>query len=443
MSSFTYQNVDFVTREQRIRFISRVIPFVDLAFALLITLTAENKLSVFLLAALNPVLTVLMFNSGFRSRYEQQFNLAAVVTNTIAIFFLFILAGPTAPVYLMGITFIGASCMIFVDVYMVMPVIGGMLFATAGAMWVTHRSAMDILIVESILICFTMLMTKIVQFTMFHGQVVVEANSQIIAQKHQIEERNKDITDSLNYALRIQRAELPSRSDIFRALPDAMVLYKPKDIVSGDFYFFKEKEELLFFAAADCTGHGVPGAFMSLIGMERLSDAVAKSDNPSEILLLLNQSLAASLHSNANKAHTNDGLDIALCVIDKSRKLIHYAGANRPLWIRRQQVAGIEEIKPTKVCINGQSLEQGTFASHTIPYSDGDAFYMFSDGYADTFSRDTKKKLTSRKFKELLNNLSDKSMYQQQHYLDHFLENWRSGEEQTDDILVVGFKMKV
>jgi serine phosphatase RsbU (regulator of sigma subunit) len=443
MSSYTYQNVDFVTREQRIRFISRVIPFVDLAFALLITLTAQNKMAVFILAALNPVLTVLMFNSGFRSRYEQQFNLAAVVTNTIAIFFLFTLAGPAAPVYLMGVTFIGASCMIFVDAYMVMPVIGGMLFATAGAMWVTNRSALDILIVESILICFTMLMTKIVQFTMFHGQVVVEANSQIIAQKHQIEERNKDITDSLNYALRIQRAELPSRSDIFRALPDAMVLYRPKDIVSGDFYFFKEKDDFIYLAAADCTGHGVPGAFMSLIGMERLSDAVAKSDNPGEILNLLNQSLAASLHSNTNKAHTYDGLDIALCVIDKSRKLIHYAGANRPLWIRRQQVSGIEEIKPTKVCINGQPLEQGAFASHTIPYSEGDAFYMFSDGYADTFSGDTNKKLTSRKFKELLNNLSDKSMYQQQHYLDQFLENWRSGEEQTDDILVVGFKMKV
>ena len=443
MPSYTYQNVDFVTREQRIRFISRVIPFVDLAFALLITLTAENKVAVFLLAALNPLLTVLMFNSGFRSRYEQQFNLAAVVTNTIAIFFLFILAGPTAPIYLMGVTFIGASSMIFVDVCMVMPVIAGMLFAAAGAMWVTHRPTLDIIIVESILICFAMLMTKIVQFTMFHGQVVVEANSQIIAQKHQLEERNKDITDSINYALRIQRAELPSRSDIFKALPDAMVLYKPKDIVSGDFYFFKEKDDLIFLAAADCTGHGVPGAFMSLIGMERLSDAVAKTDNPSEILYLLNQSLTASLHSNANKASSYDGLDIALCVIDKGRKLVHYAGANRPLWIRRQLVSGIEEVKPTKTCINGHPIAEGTFISHTIPYMNGDAFYLFSDGYADTFSGDTKKKLTSRKFKELLNNLSEKTMHQQQHYLDHFVENWRSGEEQTDDILVVGFKMTV
>jgi len=437
----TIQNLDFVTREQRIQFISRIIPLVDFAFVLLISLKSEHQLAVFALGVINPMLTVFLFNSGFRSRFEEQFNLVAVVSNTITIFLIGLIAGPTAPVYLLGITFVGACTMIFVDFCLVIPVVVGMIISIVSAMWVTDRPISDMMMVTSILGCFTLLMSKIVHFTMFHGQVVVEANNRIIAQKHQIEERNRDITDSLNYAYRIQRAELPTKASIFKALPDTMILFKPKDIVSGDFYFFKEIGDLIYLAAADCTGHGVPGAFMSLIGMERLSDAVCLFDNPSEILLQLNQSLAASMKTSTSNTTTHDGMDIAICVIDKSRKLVHYAGANRPLWIIRSGRAELEEIKANKCGIDGGEMNAKTFVTHTIPYQQGDCFYMFSDGFADSFSGDTGKKLTTKRFKELLMNLRDKSMHQQQHYLNHFIENWRSGEEQTDDILVIGFKI--
>jgi len=255
-----------------------------------------------------------------------------------------------------------------------------------------------------------------------------------------IEEKNHEITDSINYAKRIQHAILPTIEDIKKALPQSFVLYKPKDIVSGDFYFFHKpaKTELSLIAAADCTGHGVPGAFMSMIGSEKLNEAVIQSNDTGVILKLLNNGIRNSLHQNEEQGTSRDGMDIVLCALQGNT--LNYSGANRPLWIIRKGATEIEEYKPTKKAIGGFTEEGQLFDSTEIKLKTGDTVYLFSDGYADQFGGEQGKKLTTRKFKELLLSLSDKDMDTQHHELDAFIENWKSNREQLDDILVIGIR---
>ncbi|MES2593354.1 MAG: SpoIIE family protein phosphatase [Bacteroidota bacterium] len=256
-----------------------------------------------------------------------------------------------------------------------------------------------------------------------------------------IEEKTKAITDSIHYALRIQRATLPHRSDILAALQHSFVLYKPKDIVSGDFYWFAQNEQKILIAAVDCTGHGVPGAFMSIVGSERLNDAIRNENNPSTILSLLNKGIKASLRQSENAESTRDGMDLAFCSIDLKTNIIEFSGANRPLWIIRKDSTLIEEIKATKVAIGGLTKNDQYFETHTVQLQKGDTFYIFTDGYADQFGGPEGKKLTSKKFREILLSIKDLAMKEQEKHLDLFVENWKKGYEQVDDILIIGIRV--
>ncbi len=279
----------------------------------------------------------------------------------------------------------------------------------------------------------------------------------------EIEEKNKDITDSINYAKRIQQAKLPKLEDIYACLPQSFILFKPKDIVSGDFYFFHNpnikshselvsessqtgnvnkvrNDELVIIAAADCTGHGVPGAFMSMIGLERLDDAVSQTTDTSEILKQLNKGIKTSLRQSDSEESTRDGMDIALCSFDVKNRILKYAGANRPLWIIRKGQAEIEETKATKKALGGLTDDEQHFDTHTLKLNKGDTVYIFSDGYVDQFNADDKK-LMSRLFKEILFSIQDKSMEEQKEFLNTFIENWKVNTEQTDDILVIGIRV--
>jgi serine phosphatase RsbU (regulator of sigma subunit) len=257
----------------------------------------------------------------------------------------------------------------------------------------------------------------------------------------EIESKNKDITDSITYAKRIQQAKLPEKKEIYASLPDCFVLFKPKDIVSGDFYYFHKKEEFVYIAAADCTGHGVPGAFMSMIGSDKLEGAVSESSDPSEILSLLNTGIKTSLRQSDSDESTRDGMDIALCSIDTVNRIVKYAGANRPIWIIRKGQTLIEEIKATKKAIGGLTEDKQHFDSFEITLKQGDTFYLSTDGYADTFNGRTDKKLTTRKFKEILLAMQDETMQEQEKQLDNFIEEWKAGIEQVDDILVIGVRL--
>ena len=224
-------------------------------------------------------------------------------------------------------------------------------------------------------------------------------------------------------------------------MPNCFVLFKPKDIVSGDFYFFHKNEQSIFIASADCTGHGVPGAFMSMIGSEKLDDALAHSSDTSEILRHLNKGIKTSLHqSEDSNESTRDGMDIALCSVDLVNRIVKYAGANRPFWFIRNGQTAVEEIKATKKAIGGFTEDSQHFDSHEIKLQQGDTFYISTDGYADTFGKQDKK-LTTKKFKEILLSIQDKSLKEQEHHLDNFIEDWKGGTEQVDDILVIGVRL--
>jgi serine phosphatase RsbU (regulator of sigma subunit)/tetratricopeptide (TPR) repeat protein len=259
-------------------------------------------------------------------------------------------------------------------------------------------------------------------------------------QKQIIEEKNHEITDSINYAQRIQLAILPPQEDISIHLSNYFILFKPKDIVSGDFYWFSKTENKILIAAADCTGHGVPGAFMSTIGSEKLNDAVINSEDVSVILQNVNIKMKKALRQSAKEDSTRDGMDIALCSFNNEMNLLEYAGANRPLWIIKNGKNEIEETKATKTAIGGLTKNDQIFTKHQTQLQKGDTVYISTDGFADQFSQQDKKLMT-KKFKEILISIQDKSMEEQKLHLNNFIENWKGNLEQTDDILVIGLRI--
>jgi len=271
--------------------------------------------------------------------------------------------------------------------------------------------------------------------------------------KKEIEEKHHNVTESIRYAKRIQKAILPTDEFLKQTLPNAFVLYRPKDIVSGDFYWIAETENTILIAAADCTGHGVPGAFMSTLCIEKLNEAVTNSDDVSVILQSVNNQIKKVLHQSSKADSTHDGMDVALVSLNfnvqrfllenqpsTANCQIEYAGANRPLWLIRKGQTEIEEIKATKVAIGGFTEDEQIFTKHKIELKKGDTIYIFSDGFADQFNSDDKKLMT-RMFKEIVLSIQDKSMDEQKVYLNSFIENWKGNIEQTDDILVIGIRI--
>lgn len=292
----------------------------------------------------------------------------------------------------------------------------------------------SILIGLSLVVVFALFMFKKWRLTQRQKKVIEQS-------KAIIEEKNKDITDSINYAKRIQNAKFSQKSDLQLTFKDSFILFKPKDIVSGDFYFFSNRDQSFFIAAADCTGHGVPGAFMSLIGIEKLDECVKQSNKVSEILQNLNKAIKTSLKQNDHDTSSRDGMDIALCSIDLTNHSLNYAGANRPLWLIRKDSLNVEEIKATKKAIGGLTDNDQFFQTHECKLNKGDTFYIFSDGFADQFSGTDGKKLMTKNFKEILSQIQNLSLSEQEQYLDEYLEKWKSGTEQVDDILVIGIRI--
>jgi serine phosphatase RsbU (regulator of sigma subunit) len=274
------------------------------------------------------------------------------------------------------------------------------------------------------------------------ANIIITTQKEELDKKNEIiEEKNKEIIDSITYALRIQKAKLPKKEEVYTSFPQSFILFKPKDIVSGDFYFFQKNNQSVFIAAADCTGHGVPGALMSMICSEKLDDAVSQSVDTSVILKQLNKGIKTSLRQSDSDESTRDGMDIALCSVDTQNRSIKYAGANRPLWIIRNGQTEVEEIKATKTAIGGLTEDNQHFDTHEIILQQGDTFYICTDGYADQFSGQDGRKLMTRKLKEILVSIQSKTMPEQETYLDNFIENWKAGTEQVDDILVIGVRL--
>jgi serine phosphatase RsbU (regulator of sigma subunit) len=277
---------------------------------------------------------------------------------------------------------------------------------------------------------------------------IASKNEELQYQNHQILHQKQEITDSINYAKRIQEAILPVKKEIERVFPDSFVLFKPKDIVSGDFYWFAHHNMQSIIVCADCTGHGVPGAFMSMICTDRINHTVLekKITTPSALLSEVNQGIKRSLkQEDESNLKTKDGMDAAVCLYDHTKGILFYSGANRPLWLLRN--GEISEYKPTKMAVGGFTPEDQVYDELQIKIEKGDIVYLSTDGYADQFGGPRGKKLMVKAFKEILLQKSALPFNKQCTDLDKFIEDWRnteneSGEniEQVDDMCVMGIK---
>jgi serine phosphatase RsbU (regulator of sigma subunit) len=272
-----------------------------------------------------------------------------------------------------------------------------------------------------------------------------KANKLLSLQKQEIEHKNillehqkKEITDSINYAKRIQNSLLPAESTIKNKLPESFILYRPKDIVSGDFYWAHENENSILLAAVDCTGHGVPGAFMSSIGASKLNEAADKTSDVSEILSFLNKGVKRTLRQNDNNA-SRDGMDLALIKIDLENNFIEFAGANRPLWIFKN--SGLVEVKPSKTAIGGFTNDDFHFEKHHFKLEKGDILYLFSDGYPDQFGGPKAKKFMAKQFKSLLESILHLPMEVQKEKINMAFDTWKGELEQVDDVCVIGVRV--
>lgn len=282
----------------------------------------------------------------------------------------------------------------------------------------------------------------------FNEQEIIES---VLVVSHDITERklieldiqhkNKKISDSINYAKRIQNAILPDSRIISKTLLDSFILYKPRDVVSGDFPWFVHLNDHIYIAAVDCTGHGVPGALLSLIGYFLLNDIV-KSRNvtdPGKILDLLDEGVTQTLRQDEDSSMTKDGMDIGLCRINTKTKTVEYAGAHRPLYVMNKGV--MEEVKGDKFPIGGGvAKNQTSFTSTKIKLQEGDSIYFSSDGYPDQFGGADVRKFGSKRVRDLIESIHHMPANQSAQIFDQKWEDWRGTQKQTDDVLMIGIK---
>jgi serine phosphatase RsbU (regulator of sigma subunit) len=273
-------------------------------------------------------------------------------------------------------------------------------------------------------------------------------NAEITKQKQVIEKTNNQIVSSINYAMRIQRALLHSQEAIDALFPQNFILYLPRDIVSGDFYYIKEVDDIVLIVAADCTGHGVPGAFMSMLGISFLNEIVEnfKVDKTSLILEKLREKVKYSFGQTGNRKDTYDGMDMALVALDRKKGVLQFSGAYSQLWIARKPMDGLEQddfiaIKGDPIPIGLHPKDYQLFTQHSIPISEGDTLYLFSDGYLSQFGGSHNETFKIKRFKELMQSIVQLPMDKQKEVLLKTLVDWRGNTEQTDDVLVVGLKI--
>ncbi len=288
---------------------------------------------------------------------------------------------------------------------------------------------------------------------------IMETVEQLSVASEIIKKKNKDITDSINYASKIQEAMLTDREQLSKIGAESFVFFRPRDIVSGDFYWFSANvtdRNLDIVVAIDCTGHGVPGAFMTVIGNNLLEDIVTRQQivEPAEILFELDKRIRATLQQKKSNVRVNDGMDLAILVVDKANSTIDYAGAKNPLYYVHDNK--LEIIKGSKYAIGGHLLrrknaanKEKRFNSHRIKYSKGDLFYIFTDGYIDQFGGKDGRKFLAKNYRALLMQIYTEPLEKQKSILDKTIDDWMLFEdkftsqeyEQLDDMLIIGLKM--
>lgn len=277
--------------------------------------------------------------------------------------------------------------------------------------------------------------------------IIRERTIEIVKQKEVIEYKNRNITDSINYAKRIQEAILPAKDLMRSRFPESFILYRPKDIVAGDFYWFAEKEGKFVVAACDCTGHGVPGAFMSLISYSLLNEVLLEKhfDNPASALDTMKKGIIKSLGQTGQEGEQKDGMDMSLITLEvklqgnKPANILSFAGANNPIYLIRK--GGLIELTADKMPIGIYLGMEKPFTNKEMILEPGDTIYLFSDGYADQFGGKQGKKFTKKRYKELLLSIQHESMSRQKDILERTMDEWLGEQQQIDDVLVMGIRI--
>lgn len=266
------------------------------------------------------------------------------------------------------------------------------------------------------------------------------ANSEILIKSQEIEQKNKDITDSINYAEKIQSAVLKNKEDLKDIFSDSFILYRPKDVISGDFYWFVQLGHQKIISVGDCTGHGVPGALMSMTGLNLMHQIVHNPDikDPADAITFLDNGVNTALQITED-AETKDGMDIALCAFNSDTNQVAYCGANSPLIHISDGV--LAKISPDKLSVGGHLDNQKQFTTKTIDVKKGDCLYMFSDGFADQFGGIKGKKFKQKNLRELLIKNYKLPMAEQKFILEQALINWMGDLEQVDDICFMGVRI--
>lgn len=274
------------------------------------------------------------------------------------------------------------------------------------------------------------------------NKIIEEQKQTVENQKQVVEEQNKDITDSIKYAKRIQQAILPPDKIWSEILPQSFVFYKPKDILSGDFYWIEKMQDLILVAAADCTGHGVPGALISIVNYNLLNKAVLEKEltDPAKILDYVNSQLIEALHQTYQESSVKDGMDISLCVINTKTLELNFAGANNPIYIIRDQE--LIQLQADKFPV-GAFIEEKVqnFSNKFLKLKKNDFIYLFSDGFADQFGGPKGKKFKYKQLQALLLTLTNEPMETQKRKLCEAFETWKGNLEQIDDVCLIGIKI--
>jgi PAS domain S-box-containing protein len=262
----------------------------------------------------------------------------------------------------------------------------------------------------------------------------------LIEQNEKLTEQNKDITSSIVYAKRIQESILQTPENFRKVFENSFLLYKPKDIVSGDYYWFHEDEDFRYAAAVDCTGHGVPGAMMSMVANSAFKEVFLnrKISEPGLILQALDEELEKAFSKNSNEPF-NDGMDVGLIRIDKVTYELKFSGAFRSMMVATSEDLNV--FRGSRYPLGFYSGIDKIFETVTLQLQKGDSVYLYSDGYADQFGGENNKKLNKMNFKELIKIASEMEIHEQEAFLDYSFNNWKQDEEQTDDVLVIGVRI--
>ncbi len=426
-------NQQFNSRKEQWDYIFKVFPLVDLPFNILAIYLSNNWLATLICALIFPIVAATTLFLSQKKNFQPGFVILGI--NGILFFYYIYVSGPNSPTWLniinvtIGSSFFFNNPKVGQTLMIIFSVLTGLTFYYMGASPV-----------YSVIISFTLL-AFIILFSRAYSYMQLQ-QSRILEKNKEIESKQKDITDSINYAKRIQYAVLPHEETIYRSIPLSFVFYKPKDIVSGDFFWFHEiNRDEYILVCADCTGHGVPGAFMTVIGSSLLNQTVIDNKilQPSAILIELDKQINFTLkQQNDTFTSVQDGMDLSLIKVNKATKKVLLTAAKRPsVFIKNKELI---EIKGSKFSMGGMRTGEKIFDEIELDYSEGDVLYLYTDGYADQFGGEKGKKYSTKRLKELFSEMFKQSMNEQKQKIENSITTWKGEHEQVDDILVIGIK---